>query len=72
VAIDDEPARSGDRDDLDLVGARRGGKGLALHELHLGQPRDDRDERQRERPAEPQHARKLMVLGDPVDRCHQL
>jgi hypothetical protein len=43
VPIDDQTARRGDRDQLDLVFARSVGERFALHELDLHEPRDDRN-----------------------------
>ena len=43
VAIDDQAARRRDRNELNLIRARRGCKCFTLHQLHLRQANHDRD-----------------------------
>ena len=49
VPVDDQTARRRDRDEFDLVGARRRGEIFPVENLDLREPEDDRGEREHER-----------------------
>jgi len=68
VAVDDQAARCGDRDELNLIRAGGVGKRIALHDLHLREPYDDRDQREREKRDERRKAQRRPRRRGGFDR----
>ena len=60
MAVDDQTARRSDRDRLYLIRPRGRGERLALQQLHLDEPRNDRGERQRKDGDETEDARQRL------------